>query len=59
MPPRVSSNSLLLDIWSEEVEVVAVMVVVRRVEAVVVEKAEVEPRRRASVDNGAAIFILG
>ena len=55
MPPRVSSNSLL-DIWSE-VEVV--VVVVRRMEAVVVEKAEVEPRRRASVDNGAAIFILG
>lgn len=59
MPPRVSSNSLL-DIWSE-VEVVVVVVVVRRMEvaAVVVEKAEVEPRRRASVDNGAAIFILG
>ena len=62
MPPRVSSNSLLDIIWSEEVEVVVVAVVRRMeevAEAVVVEKAEVEPRRRASVDNGAAIFILG
>jgi hypothetical protein len=53
-----------LDIWSEVEVVVVEAVVVRRMEeeeeaAVVVEKAEVEPRTRASVDNGAAIFILG
>jgi hypothetical protein len=48
-----------LDIWSE-VEVVVVVVVVRRMEEEeeAAEKAEVEPRRRARVDNGAAIFIL-